>query len=88
MADYLGKIKYVGDCSVNCIIDDRGTPWPLEFTMRLGWPDFCIRQAVIGGDPVEWLADLVHGKDTFTPTEQIALGVLIAHGDFPNGKDP
>lgn len=85
---YLEVCGYVGDCSVNCIIDAEGTPWPLEFTMRLGWPDFCIRQALIPGDPLEWIADLVNGRDSFRPRPDVALGLLLAHGDFPKSKDP
>src|SRR5208282_5690980 len=43
LTEYLHFVNYVGDCSVNCIIPEGGTPYPLEFTMRPGWPDFCIR---------------------------------------------
>jgi phosphoribosylamine---glycine ligase len=88
LTDYLHECNYVGDCSVNCIVDEEGNPWPLEFTMRLGWPDFCIRQAVVVGDPLEWMLDLVRGRDTFDAYEDVAVGVLITHGDFPTGKDP
>jgi phosphoribosylamine---glycine ligase len=88
VSDYLHQVNYVGDCSVNCIIDTRGRPWPLEFTMRLGWPDFCIRQAVILDDPVEWMLDLIEGSDSLEVSPEIALGLLLAHGDFPKCKDP
>lgn len=88
VADYLHSINYVGNCSVNCIIDEQGQPWPLEFTMRMGWPDFHIRQAVIKGDPVTWMADLLAGVDSFETTDQVAVGVLVAHGDFPHTCDP
>lgn len=87
LTDYLHLIRFVGDCSVNCIIDSDGQPWPLEFTMRLGWPDFCIRQSVITGDPVEWMADLVYGKDTLRVSTAVACGVVMTHGDFPQEKD-
>lgn len=88
ITEYLHSINYVGDCSVNCIIDSAGKPWPLEFTTRLGWPDFCIRQAVIKSDPVEWMLDLVQGHDSLKVSTKIAIGVLLAHGDFPRGGDP
>lgn len=88
VSDYLHECNYVGDCSVNCIIDSKGRPWPLEFTMRLGWPDFCIRQAVIQGDPIEWMLDLVRGYDSLEVSTDIALGLVMAHGDFPKCKDP
>jgi phosphoribosylamine--glycine ligase len=87
LTDYLHTINYIGDCGVNCIIDSKGKPWPLEFTMRLGWPDFCIRQAVIKADPLEWMLALVQGQDEFRVSTKVAIGVLLAHGDFPRGGD-
>ena len=88
ISEYLALCKYVGDCSVNCIITDTGEVAPLEFTMRMGWPDFCIRQAVFKGDPVEWMVDLMCGRDTLKVSERIAVGVVMTHGDFPKCKDP
>lgn len=88
MTDYLHQINYVGDCNVNCIIDGKGRPWPLEFTMRLGWPDFAIRQPLIKGDPVQWMKDLLEGNDTLKVSTEIACGVVMAHGDFPSFDDP
>lgn len=88
ISDYLHQCNYVGDCSVNCIIDAKGRPWPLEFTMRLGWPDFCIRQAVIQSDPIEWMLGLVEGRDELEVSSDVALGLVLAHGDFPKCKDP
>jgi len=88
LTDYLHQCNYVGDCAVNCIIDEQGQVHPLEFTMRLGWPDFCIRQEVIRGDPLEWIYDLVHGRDSLMVSPKIAVGVVMVHGDFPICKDP
>lgn len=87
ITEYLHLSRYVGDCSVNCIIDDSGDVCPLEFTMRLGWPDYCIRQAVFKGDPIEWMADLMYGKDTLKVSEKVAVGIVMTHGDFPKCKD-
>ena len=88
ITDYLHSINYVGDCSINCMVDKAGKIWPMEFTTRLGWPDFNIRQAVIKSDPVEWMHDLVIGKDTLDVSTKVAVGVVMAHGDFPGEKDP
>lgn len=88
ISEYLHLVNYVGCCSVNCIIDSKGHPWPLEFTNRLGWPAFCITQEVVKGDPVQWMLDLLRGKDTLDVSSRIAMGVLMAHGDFPKCKDP
>lgn len=87
LTDYLHSINYVGDCSVNCIVDRKGTAWPLEFTMRLGWPDFCIRQSLISGDPVEWMREMLGGQDTLKVSPHIATGVLMVHGNFPSSED-
>lgn len=82
LEDYLHLVNYIGDISVNCMIADS-KPWPLEFTMRCGWPDTCIRQAVIKVDPVEWMADLIYGRDTFKVSTNIVVGVVMTHGHFP-----
>ena len=63
LTDALAAADYCGYIDVNCIIDEHGNPWPLEFTMRPGWPTFNIQQAVHTGDPVEWLMDLAMGQD-------------------------
>ena len=91
VTDYLHSINYVGDCAVNCMVDKKGIAWPMEFTMRLGWPDFNIRQEVIEVDPVQWMKDLIDGKDTLDISTKIAVGVVMVHGDFPNeatGPEP
>lgn len=87
LTDYLYQIGYVGDCAVNCIIDSDGTPWPLEFTARLGWPDFNIRQEVIRHDPVKWMRAMLDGRDEFAPEKLIAVGVVMTHGDYPINQD-
>lgn len=88
LGDYLHACNYVGDCSINCIVDASGTPWPLEFTMRLGWPDFNIRQELVQNDPIEWMADLLFGRDSLAISQAIAVGVVMIHGDFPREDDP
>jgi phosphoribosylamine--glycine ligase len=88
ITDYLHSINYVGDCSVNCMVDKKGQAWPMEFTTRLGWPDFTIRQEVVAGDPVEWMRDLLMGEDTLEVSTKVAVGVVMAHGDFPHEADP
>jgi len=77
----------VGNIDVNCIVVD-GTPYPLEFTMRFGWPGFNIEMALHKGDPVEWLYDLWDGRDTLRVRDGCAVGVVMAHGDFPHCKWP
>ncbi len=80
----LGRIGYVGYIDVNCIIDEKGTPWPLEFTMRPGWPTFNIQQALHEGDSVEWLYELANGRDARNVTlDSPALGVVLSVPDYP-----
>lgn len=83
LEDYLHAHSYTGYVDVNCIIDDKGKPWPLEFTMRPGWPLFQIQQAVHKGDPAEWMLDLLQGKDTLKVSKDIACGVVISIPDYP-----
>jgi len=83
LEDYLHGLNYTGYIDVNCIIDKNGQPWPLEFTMRPGWPLFQIQQALHRGDPVEWMLDLIDGKDSLRVYEDVAIGVVISMPDYP-----
>lgn len=82
----LHGLDYVGYVDVNCIIDQRGCPWPLEFTMRPGWPLFQIQQALHQGDPIEWMLDLIDGKDTLKVSSDIACGVVVSMPDYPYSR--
>jgi phosphoribosylamine--glycine ligase len=73
---------YTGYIDVSVIIDKKGTPWPLEFTSRPGWPLFQIQQA-LHPDPCQWMLDSLNGQDTFCPPDDIAIGVVVALPDFP-----
>lgn len=73
---------YTGYIDVAVIIDEKGNPWPLEFTSRLGWPLFQIQQ-ILHTSGADWMLDLLNGKDTFKPFNDVALGVTIGMGDFP-----
>jgi len=77
---------------VNCMIDEEGKPWPFEFTMRDGWPAEHNETALSSGDPVQWRADLIEGKDTREVTYNLcSISVIMAMPDFPysrlTGKD-
>lgn len=81
------RMGYTGYIDVAVIIDKRGQPWPLEFTTRPGWPLFQIQQ-VLHPDVAGWMKDALEGQDTFAPSEEIAVGVVMAIPDFPYGKLP
>ena len=71
---------------MNCIIDEKGIPWPLEFTTRLGWPAFQLQLALLkdGQDPVQWLYDLATGevRSPFL-LDRVAIGVVLSIPDYP-----
>ena len=80
----LQAAAYLGNIDVNCIIDEKGNPWPLEFTNRLGWPAFQIAMALHEGDPAQWLLDLAEGRDAKNfRQDEIAIGVVLSIPDYP-----
>jgi phosphoribosylamine--glycine ligase len=83
--EQLERIGYVGNIDVNCIIDEEGNPWPLEFTTRLGWPAFNIETA-LHTDPIEYLACIAAGQSAAISSRAvntIACGVVLAIPEFP-----
>ena len=80
------KLGHLGDVDVNCIVDESGKAWPLEFTMRAGWPAFNIMLATHKGDPVEWMLDACDGEDTLEVSTAIACGIVFAQPDYPYSK--
>ena len=79
----LNELGYVGYVDVNCMEGSDGTPWPLEFTMRFGWPHFNLCMALHKGDPAQWMLDLVNGRDSLECSEDVCVGVVMAMGDYP-----
>jgi phosphoribosylamine--glycine ligase len=85
----LDRIGYLGCVDVSAIIDEKGKPWPLEFTMRPGWPAFNIQQALQKGDPAEWMVDLLEGRDPKCfDLDRIAIGVVMSLPDYPYDRRP
>lgn len=85
----LEQTGHIGYVDVNCIIDEKGKPWPLEFTMRNGYPCFNIQQDLHEGDPAEWLLDLAEGRDAKVHVyDKVAVGCVMSQGDFPWSKLP
>lgn len=80
--DQLHRLDYCGFVDIAVIVDKNGEARPLEYTMRLGWPCFQIQQA-LHREPAEFLLDLLHGRDTFRPYTDIAVGVVLTIPDFP-----
>ena len=89
LEEQLARIGYVGCVDVNAIVDEDGMPWPLEFTMRFGWPAWNISTALLRDDPIEFFMNLWRGR-TENPFEfdTISLGVVLAINDWPTSKMP
>jgi phosphoribosylamine--glycine ligase len=88
LEDVANALGYVGNIDVNCIIDDDGNPWPLEFTVRFGYPAINIELALHDGDPVEFLAGLAAGSPPKTRRlDEVAVGVVLAMPPYPFGHE-
>lgn len=79
----LTALGHRGDFCVGCIIDKQGRAWPLETTARLGYPAFFGQVASHRGDPVEWMRDLLDGRDTLKPSYDVCASVVLAQPPFP-----
>ena len=77
------KIGAFGQIDVNCIIDDKGQPWPLEFTIRPGWPISNLMLTATKGDPIKWMLDLLQGKDTIQVNTEASIIVVMCQPKFP-----
>lgn len=80
---------YTGYIDVAVIVSEEdGTPYPMEYTCRFGWPHFQIVTSLHDCDPVEWMADLLDGYDSLRVKTGIATGVVCTIPDFPYNKLP
>ena len=73
---------YTGYIDVAVMVNERGEMCPLEFTSRPGWPLFQIQQS-LHPDVAGWMLDLLHGRDTFKPSTDVAVGVYVTMPEFP-----
>lgn len=89
LEDALEALDYCGYVDVNCIIDEDGNAWPLEFTMRFGWPTINIQQELHESDFIEWLAALRNGQDgRRLKLNAVALGSVVAIPEYPYNRTP
>ena len=84
----LERLNYCGYIDNNCIIDEKGNPWPLEWTMRDGWPTrHNVMAHVKNADPVQWMLDLINGEDTAEMVNgEVCVSIVIALPDFPYSR--
>jgi phosphoribosylamine--glycine ligase len=86
--EQLGRIGYVGNVDINCIVDSEGNPWPLEFTMRFGYPAINIELALHRADPIEFLACVASGdKPPMRQMNDVAVGVVLMIPPFVFGHE-
>jgi phosphoribosylamine--glycine ligase len=85
LEEHLDKIGYIGNVDVNCIIEG-GNAWPLEFTMRFGWPAFNIETDLFNIDPIEFLHALASGENIQNAHKmnEVAVGVVMAIPPYPH----
>ena len=84
LEDQLSRLGYVGNIDVNCIVDADGQPWPLEFTMRLGYPAINIELALHKSDPIEFLACVASGdRPPVREYNTVAVGVVLGLAPLP-----
>jgi phosphoribosylamine--glycine ligase len=84
----LMDLGHLGDIDVNCIIDKKGKAYPMEFTMRPGWPAFNIMLQEHKGDPAQWMLDALKGKDSMQVSKDVAIGVVVSIPPYPNPSNP
>ena len=85
--EHLHRVGYVGYVDVNCMITHDGIPYPLEWTMRDGWPIRHNLTALIEGDQAQWMLDKLNGRDTIKcKLDTVCISVLMALPDFPYSK--
>jgi phosphoribosylamine---glycine ligase len=86
--DRLVSLGYVGNIDVNCIVSDDGVPFPLEWTVRFGYPAINIELALHDGDPIEFLAGLAAGAPPNSrKMDEVAVGVVLALPPYPFGHE-
>src|SRR6185437_2673999 len=83
---HLIKLGHIGDLSIGFGIDKKGKAWPFEFTARLGYPAWFLQIASIEGDPLQWMKDMVDGRDTLKVTPDVCCGVVLAQPPYPSEK--
>jgi phosphoribosylamine--glycine ligase len=79
----LVEMGHLGNIDVNCIIDEEGNIWPLEFTARHPYPGWMLMMAQHNGDPATWMLDAIKGKDTLDQKLDIGICVVLVVPPFP-----
>ena len=84
----LRVLGHTGDIAIGVGIDIKGKAWFFEFTARCGYPAWWIQAASHKGDAVQWMRDLLDGKDSLRVTRDVAIGVVLSQPMYPYAKSP
>lgn len=79
----LRALGHRGDFAIGAMIDTKGKPHFLEFTARCGYPCWWIQNASHRGDPVQWMKDLLDGRDSLKVSYDVAIGVVMSQPHYP-----
>lgn len=85
----LKKHKFTGPISVNCIFDEKGNAWPLEYTPRYGWDatisEVCILKKA-GLEISDWLMAVADKKDFAFPHNLVSCAIRVYSGSVGHSK--
>lgn len=79
----LKQLGHIGDVDLNCIVDDKGIAYCLEWTTRFGFPSTPILMASHEGDPVKWMRESLTKDSGPDVSRETSIGVLMAAPPFP-----
>lgn len=83
LVPYLKRINFRGDIDINCIVNETGA-YPLEFTVRLGFPAMQLQCALAESPIGEFLKAVADGEDyDFHYKKGFGVVVLVATPPFP-----
>lgn len=83
MAETLAAFDFRGQCDINCIVNKDGI-FPLEFTMRLGYPSIYIEQENHESPWGEFLGAIAKGeKYDLKVNDDWAIGAIMVGNGFP-----
>lgn len=85
LEEQLAELQYCGNIDVNCIIDSQGRAWPLEHTVRNGYPSTNIELSMLQWDPIVFLYELCCGASTRGAhrIDEPTIGVVLALPPYP-----